>query len=389
MSEEIPPRGTARERHERRRQQRDTVIRRTGTARQISPADAPRMRLPAVNLAALRWALLAVGAAIMVVAVLVISGLINPPEVTGLPNAIWLDARWTHTERSDAEIDALAQKLRENGIGVVFAYVSSMLEDETWAGAPNDATGRFNAVEPRVISFVERLKKVYPQVELYAWIEVQTTTPAGYRLDSTQVQRVVADLSQRAVQVMGFTGVMLDAKPIFDGNPDYPVLLQAVRRSIGGLDTPLAVAVPPDLTPTDAGITLPSSIAPNTVWSPQYKQRIALQADKLVVSAYNSYLTDPVDYITWVSYQVTSFITAMETMDITSTLIIGLPNYAAVPPAHDTQIESMSAALDGVARSLPDLDEDQRFLLQGVAIFTDHDLTEDEWRVFREKKPVE
>lgn len=379
---ESPQRGSARERHQRRRKQRESVIRRTGTARQITPADAPR--LPTVQIAGLRWLLLAAGAIVLMAAVLVISGLINPPDTATHPNAIWLDTRWTYTERSDAEISALVQKLRENKIGVIFAYVSSMLEDATWAGLSNTTNSRFNDVEPRLISFVERLKTAYPEAELYAWIEVQTTDSEGYRLDSPQVQRVVADLSQRAVQVMAFKGVILDVKPVFDGNPDFPVLIQAVRRNIG-LETPLAVAIPPDLTPTDAGINLPPQIAPNTVWSIQYKQRIALQADKLVVTGYNSYLADPVDYIQWVTYQVTTYIAAMASIDTTSTLIISLPNYAARPPAHDGAVESLAAALDGVNRALPELTEAQLPLFQGVAIFTDHDLNDDEWRVYREK----
>lgn len=377
------------ERHNRardrrtKRQQRDTLMRRTGQMRQIAPADEPRrsLKLPRVNLRRAQTGLLAIGAIVIMGAVIALLGFLNPPTPTEIPNAIWLDARWTYGTHTAEEYASLTRTMRANGIGSIFAYVSSMLEDETWAGA---AGSSFNQTEEQVISFVTGLREAYPDATLYAWIEVQASTGEGYRLDSPQVQRVVADLSQRAVQTMGFDGVFLDIKPVFDANPDFPVTLQAVRRNIG-LETLLAVAIPADLTPTDAGINLPPLIAPNTVWSPAYKQRIALQADKLVVTAYNSYLTDPVDYINWVSYQVKTYVKAMSDLDTTSRLLIALPSYDERAPAHLTSVETIPAALDGINRALLELTEAERLFLQGVAIFADRDLTDDEWRVYRER----
>ncbi|MCU0512816.1 MAG: hypothetical protein MUE40_09625 [Anaerolineae bacterium] len=381
---DTPPRGSARERNQRRRQQRETLPRRTGSARQIRPADAPRRELPRLHLPGLRWLLAGAGALLIVVAVLFISGAINPPEAETHPNAYWLGTRWTYEERSDAEVERLVRYLRDHDIGAVYAFVTSLLEDATLAGSPSEPGSRFNDVEPRLMAFVQRLQQAYPALEIYAWIEVQTTDSQGYRLDNPQVQRVVADLSQRAVQVMGFRGVLLDVKPVFDGNPDYPLLLQAVRRNIG-LETPLLVAVPPDLTPTDAGLNLPPQIAPGTVWSLPYKQRIALQADTLVVTAYNSYLSDPVDYINWVTYQVQAFTAAMDAIETTSTLIISVPVFGDQLPAHDASVETLPAALDGVQRGVAALEETAAAIFQGVALFSDRDLTDSEWAVYQEK----
>jgi hypothetical protein len=255
-----------------------------------------------------------------------------------------------------------------------------MLEDATWAGANGQA---FNTLDGSIRQYIQQWRTAYPDAKLYAWIEVQAAVPS-YRLDSPQLQRVVADLSAQAKTDWGFDGIFLDVKPIFDNNKDFPILLQAVRRSIG-LDTPLAVAVPPDLTPTDAGITLPPQIAPDTVWSREYKQRIALQADMLVVSAYNSYLTDPASYIQWVEYQVQAFVGAMSGIDTASHLLISVPNYDTVPPAHIADVESLAGALDGVRRGKAALSEAQQPFLQGVAIFTERLLSEEEWNTYQTK----
>ena len=66
----------------------------------------------------------------------------------------------------------------------------------------------------------------------------------------------------------------------------------------------LAVAVPPDWTPSDAGIVVPRQIEPGTVWEQSYKQRVALLANQIFVAAYNAGFETAADYSAWVAYQV-------------------------------------------------------------------------------------
>lgn len=377
MSEQ---RSRVRERQEKRRDQRDSMVRRTGTE-QIRPVGTPpRLKRPALPAGNVRFVIAVIGAIIVVGAVLLISGLINPPEAKEAPNAIWLDSQWTYGNRSLDEMNVLTSKLQTAQVGHLYLYITSMLEDATWAGI-NDQP--FNTLDEPIRQYVQQWRTAYPNAKLYAWIEVQADAPE-YRLDSPQLQRVVGDLSKQAKEEWAFDGIFLDVKPVFDDNKDFPTLLQTVRRSIG-LQTPLAVAVPPDLTPTDAGLDLPPQIAPNTVWSREYKQRIALQADVLVVSAYNSYLDDPLTYIQWVEYQVQAFVGAMSGIDTASRLVISVPNYATRSPAHNANIESLAGALDGVRRGKAALAEVQQPFLQGVAIFTERLLSEEEWNIYQEK----
>ncbi len=371
---------SARERREKRREA--MVSRPAGAPRQIERGDAPK--LPSFNVNIPRWALLVPIAIALVIGVILGLGLLNPPATSTPSNAIWLDRAWTYESPSDDAITALVAQLRAHDVGYVYAFTSSLKADNTWSGIIEQSNRWNNEAEPLVAGFVDRLKILYPDVEIFAWIEVVAELPNGYRLDRAPVQRAVAEFSSRMVNTLKFDGVMLDVKPIADGNEDLLVLLRTTRGEIG-LTTPLGVAVPADLTPSNVTFGLPSVIAPNTVWSTQYKQRVSLQADQMIITAYNSYQENPVDYIFWVGYQVNAFTQALSDVTTNSRVLIGIPNYAEFLPAHRPNVESIAGALDGISQAYPDLSAAQRALLQGVAIFTDKPLTEGEWRIFREK----
>lgn len=373
---------SARERQQRRRQQRESMVRRAGPHEpQIrSASEKPRreIKIPGGRF----WFLVPLGVVVLF-GVIAVLGSIKPPEQVVPANGIWLDASWTHVERPDAELIAYSDALRRSEIGHIFAFVSSLKADATWAGLP-DERNRFSDVEPLVRAFPARLRQVYPGARIYGWIEVRASTPVGYRLDSPQVQRVVAEFAARVVRLYGYDGVFLDVKPVFDGNEDYLALLRAVRANLG-LEVPIAVSAAPDYTPEGTALNLPAQIAPGTYWAREYKQRVALQADKVVVMAYNSYIADPIDYLEWVAFQVESFSEAMLGMDSGSRLMISLPNYANNPPAHFSAAESLAGGLDGVARGRNRLSAAQAAMLGGIAIYSDRDLTSSDFDLVRSK----
>jgi hypothetical protein len=377
---------TARERHNQRKNNRPANTR-TGSNRQVGKLDG--FKIPQIKLPFPQWYLLIPIAILLALAVIAFLGLLNPREVQTATNAIWLNHTVSYANIDDAELQTLVQSLKDNQIGTIYVFASSLKADNNWSGDPTIPNNRFTEVETNLTNFVQRLRTQYPDVQIMAWLEVLASAPE-YRLDSRQVRVTVSEFSGRLVNSLGFDGVMLDIKPIFDGNEDLPVILREVRGAVG-LDTPIAVAVPADLTPTDANLNLPTFIAPNTVWSTEYKQRVSLQADQMVVTAYNSYIRDQVDYINWVRYQVETFTQALVDIDTPSQLLISIPNYTLSPNeqtnpiAHDPVAESMAGALDGVALALPNLSQAQFNRLYGVAIFTDTDLTAQDWQIFRTK----
>ncbi|MGB1287685.1 MAG: hypothetical protein ACPG7F_14195, partial [Aggregatilineales bacterium] len=303
----------ARDRQAKRKQQNQQQARRSST-QQVAAVDSSRPRRPrtsqkpGVQIPGGRYLLLLPAGLILMGAVIAGLALFKPEDSSENVNAIWLGRESTYVEQSPEALTTLTTELRDNKIGTVFAFISSMKVDGTWSG---DAAGRnrLTEVQAQVRDFATQFRQSYPDAALYGWIEVQASPPEGYRLDSAQVQRTVADLSRTVIDDYGYDGVLLDVKPLFDGNADFLSLIRTVRANVG-LDARIAVVVPADLTPTDAGIDLPAQIAPDTVWSAEYKQRVILQADTLVVTAYNSYLDDPVTYIDWVAYQVQAFVSA-------------------------------------------------------------------------------
>lgn len=328
---------------------------------------------------------------LLVAAIVVIGGvvaalaLLKPQEEVTAGNGYWLNREWSYVTQDDTGIQALVDELKAHHIDQLYVYLSSLKGDGTWAGDPT-LRDRYSEVEPNVSAFIDQLNTYYPDAQIYGWIEVVGDTPTGYRLSDRQLHVTVAEFAGRAIRTPHIEGVLLDIKPIFTDNDDLPVLLRAVRAEIG-LDSVLAVVASPDLTPTEAGINVAGFIAPDTMWSNEYKQRIALQADQLIVTAYNSYLTDPVDYINWVTHQVRSYTEMTSNIEGGAHVIISIPNYADMDPAHLADIESIAGALDGVSRAIPDMTEREIELLQGVAIYSDSALSATDWQAYDQRWP--
>lgn len=370
----------ARERQKKRRQ-RQAMVSKSGLSTPQT-AQQGRMQLPQIRLPGGQWLLLIMAGIFVFVLVVFLLALINPPEEVILPNAIWLNRNWAYQEHSESEINQLTADFREHQVGTIFLFSSSLRADGTWSGVAS-GRNRFTEIEGNIQATLDQLRQSYPNIKVYAWTEVNAVTPS-YRLDDLQIQNTIANFSERMVNRLGFDGVLLDVKPIFEENEDYIQLLRTIRREIG-VDATLLIVAPPDLTPSGTRLNLPNMIAPGTEWTAEYKQRVALLANQIVITVYNSYQINPVDYIEWVTYQVDSYVEALSELESGTTIIISVPLYEANLPAHDDTIESFSAALDGVRRGVVELDELTMPLVTGVAIYADHNLTDADWAIFDEK----
>jgi hypothetical protein len=380
---------TARERREKRRQQAAEKAPRPRESRQVrAPGQRPPRRLQLTGQVSLsQWWLFVPAAVLLAVVLIAVLRAINPPVPLRPGNAIWLDRSFSYSSLTDNEIAELVELLEAHQIGTIYLYTSSMKADSTWSGA-QEQSDRFIEVEPLVKNNSDRLQALAPQIQVLAWIEVTASLPE-YRLNTPQVRASIRDFAGRMVNGLGFEGVMLDIKPVANDNPDLPLILREVRAEIG-LNRVLAVAVPPDLTPLGTDLVLPPFIAPGTAWSADYKRRVSIQADQMVVSAYNSYIDDQVEYIRWVAHQVDSFTRALtEEIQLPSQLLIGIPNYTLIAPPnpnpHVPTVETLAGALDGVAIGVRGLSAVQYERFTGVAIFTDRPLTPTEWLLMRQK----
>ena len=325
----------------------------------------------------------AAGLVVIIAAAAVFSAMvIRDEEQLPRNNAIWLDRSWVYGDLDDGRLNDLAGRMAENRIGSVYAYVSSLGVNNRWSGDPR---GDISFMDSRdnVREFASALKGKSDQIELLAWIEIWThlDTTDGYRLDEEDLHQNIADFCRLLIEQLGFDGVLLDVKPMFTGNNDFIRLIRRVRSALG-VETPIAVAVTADLTPPDQRLKDVPLIAPGTMWSADFKKRVMVSADEVVLLMYQSYRQERQDYVNWVAYHVQTYVDLLETA---TDVIVSIPNYGGASSAHKPEIETMAAALDGVKKGLGRLDEDARPLLTGVAIYSDAPLGESDWTVFREQ----
>ena len=178
---------------------------------------------------------------------------IRGPAVVSYDNAIWLDKSWTVGEVDDNSLGEFVNRLREHQIGTIYAYASTLDVDGLWTGGPQ-GDGGFMESRDTLASFVSTFRNRHPDATILAWIEVWTHLDPvdGYRLDDLALHDAVADFSRLLIEDLNFDGIMLDVKPLYQETDDFLRLIRSVR-SATGLDTPIAVSVPGDLTPPGTG----------------------------------------------------------------------------------------------------------------------------------------
>lgn len=360
-----------------RRKPTTSAKRRQGRAVSTSP------RLSEAKTADSKWRIFfGIPAGILLVAGVVVGlGALKGGETVTYDNGIWLDRSWTRDNIDDARISEFAGRLKQNQIGKLYAYASTLNIEGRWTGG-TQGTGSFMESRADVANFVGRFKERHQEAAIYAWIEIWANLDPvdGYRLDSMALHENVADFSRLLVEDLGFDGILLDVKPLYDENDDFIRLIRSVRSAIG-IEKPIAVAVPADLTPTAPGLVPLTSIAPGTMWSSNYKQRVMVSADEVVLLMYQSYRQDTLDYINWVAYHIETYINLLGG---DTRILVSIPNYGGPSAAHNPSVETMSAALDGVILGVSRLAEDDKSRLTGVAIFSDEYLDESQWNLYRE-----
>lgn len=367
--------GRARERQMRRQQQRAPMVQPSGgrrTRRQIAPSD--RMKLPEIKFRPNRYLLYAIGSIILVVLVVFILGRLRNEPVVVPPNSLWIGTEWTYETHDDETMQNLVRRLRDHQVGTVYAWVSWLQADQTWRGEANFET---------VKAFVQQFKRFYPEAQLYGWVSLPNDTGGiPYRLDNVGIQQIVADFSTRVMEEFGFDGVYLNVETVWNNDENFLVLLRKVRAAVGD-ETPISAAIPPDWSPVGANIPVPPLIVPGTVWDEEYKQSVALLVNEMAVMAYNSGLSSPADYTTWMAYQVKTFAEAVEELGGGTEIVIGIPTYDAELPGHDPNVETVSAAVQGVKDGLQQAGEAAEYV-RGLAIYAGWTTDETEWSDFRQ-----
>lgn len=364
---------------------RNAVHARPQAARPQAATDprASLSKLRRMDFTQLRGIAAVLAAAGVMIAVIVGLALFKDEPLAETPNAIWLGSEWTHETRPADQMARLVGRLQENNIGTVYARVSWLRDDLTWAGHAEQNDG-FDAVRESVQRFTVQLKTMYPDVTLYGWVDFPVNRgPQGYRLNDAAAQAAVADFSLVIVTELGFDGVFLNVSPVLEPNADdFVGLLQRVKLRMGD-NGPVAVAVPPDYTPTAENIPQSPLYAPGTAWTKQFKQRVALLTDEIALTPYSTGLNDRAAYEDWLAYQVEAYARAVAELDSSAQIMVGIPTYDSDPPLQNASVENVSAALSGVEKGIALAGRASQYV-KGVALFAEWTTDDSEWRLFNQ-----
>src|SRR5690606_38518041 len=120
----------ARDRQKQRRKQRGMVRKSGRSASQAAPEG--NIKIPEIHIPGARWLVLIPAAGLIFIAVVLALRFINPPETDIPSNGIWLNKTWAYIEHSTEELVEVTSDLRENEIGTIFLYTSSLRADGTW-----------------------------------------------------------------------------------------------------------------------------------------------------------------------------------------------------------------------------------------------------------------
>lgn len=376
----------ARERIEKRKTRTQQMAQVGGASRRSRSAQlAPKgaFTLPKIDMKYIRPIVFGAGALAFMAMLIFVVGLFTGSEPAKLQNALWIGTDWTYNQYDTDQLNALVTRLRQMQIGIVYARVSELNFDGTWTGIANQRN-RFDEVESDVRTFVTQFKQAYPEATLYGSVHFRVDIgPDGYRLNKEAYRITVAEFSRQVVQNLGFDGVMLVVEPVItNNNTDFLDLARRVRSAIGE-NSKLALAIPPDWTPTGVDIPVSSELQAGTAWDSDYKKRVALlRPNQIVVLAYNSFLNNPQDYQQWMAYQVETYVRVFTELNIQTQLLIGLPAYQVALPAHDPRVENIESGAGGVKIGLARVGDSAR-LISGVALYALWDMTEVEWELYK------
>lgn len=245
-------------------------------------------------------------------------------------NSTWLTREWTQTDRSNEDVLTLIAILEDNKINTAY------LQTNSWHGQ----TGEYVTL-PYSQNFIQRFRKNTAQIKLYIWMEI---TPE--RLFDPLSHQQLVEVAHQTIQEWGLDGVHLQARSVPDNSQDFVDLLRDLRKAVGN-DVPISITVPPDRTPADPDVPSSPTVAENLTWSQDYKRRVALNVDEIVLMGHASGLTTAQDYENWLAYQVAVYAEMLEELAIEITYLVALPTYEA-ELGHDPLVENVTTALKGI-----------------------------------------
>ncbi|MGW2719485.1 hypothetical protein [Streptomyces sp. NPDC001492] len=285
-------------------------------------------------------------------------------------DAIWLGHAWVDGRRTDADVTALADRLKTTGIRDLYVHAGPLEHNGTLPkSAYNKATW-----------FIKTLHGRAPRLRVQAWLGdvLATEGPTGMRLERPATRAAVV-ASTREILAAGFDGVHFDLEPLHSGDRDYLTLLDSLRSVTRAHHALLSVAAH-QIDPLPGFHAFWGTVAGHPKWwSQRFFGQVARRVDQIAVMSYDTMQPLQSLYGGYVAEQTSL---ALEVTPPSTDLLMGLPFYHENRFGHWNHAETVPAAVRGVRLGLSRTDADRaRF---GVALYVDFAATEADWRAYRD-----
>lgn len=282
-------------------------------------------------------------------------------------DALWLGHAWVDGRKTDADLAALAARLRDTGIRDLYVHTGPLAYDGTLNPAKY----------PRARWFTDAVRAAVPGIRIQAWLgQAASATEFDLRSADTRTRAVAS-----AVQVLdaGYDGVHFDVEPVRDGNRDYLDMLARAREALRARGAMLSVAAH-QVEPAGNLVTLIRLAGGERTkwWTPGYFREIASRVDQIAVMAYDSGLPTRGLFGGYVTRQTEL---ALELTPPGTDLLIGLPFFHDQTIGHHENAEKAGTAARAVRIGLGDSAR-RNF---GVALYVDFAATEADWAAYREE----
>ena len=285
-------------------------------------------------------------------------------------DALWLGHAWVDGRKSEADVEALAEQLRDTGIRDLYVHTGPLEHDGTLP----------ESVYPRATWLIGAVHRELPGVRVQAWLgdELATEGPEGLRLELAETRTAVVASTEQVLGA-GFDGVHFDLEPLHSGDPDYLSLLDELHAVTQDHGVALSVASH-QIDPFPAANSVMGTLTGHPKWwSQAYFGQVARRVDQIAVMSYDTALPLESLYGGYVAQQTSL---ALEVTPESTDLLMGLPFYHEDDLGHHESAETAEAAVRGARLGLSRTDRDrERF---GLALYVDFAAEESDWTAYRE-----
>lgn len=292
-----------------------------------------------------------------------------PGTQTRNRDAIWLGHAWVDGRKSEADVEALAVRLRGGGIRDLYVHAGPLEHDGSLPATAYPSAGW-------LVTAVHRHLK---GVRVQAWLgdELATEGPDGLRLERAGTRDAVVRSAGEVLDA-GFDGVHFDLEPLHSGDTHYLSLLDDLHALTRARHVPLSVASH-QIDPLPRLHSVAGTLTGHPKWwSQSYFGQVARRVDQIAVMSYDTAMPLQSLYGGYVARQTSL---ALEVTPASTDLLMGLPFFHENKIGHSAYAETVEAAVRGTRLGLSRTDRTrERF---GVALYVDFAATETDWTAYR------